>query len=163
MPFTGLITIKDAKGEESTTEFNLPTSYDLDDVVLFVQQMAERVDLIIKGKVTRIGLAYKLSTSGLTLKAAPDPDSDVEEGAKFQFLTEDGNITSMRLATFDEDLIISGTKNVDLTDGDVDDFVDAMVTGAPVVALGGVLSPCDKRDEDIASLEFAVESFTKSR
>lgn len=163
MPFTILTTIRDAKGEESTTEYNFPASYDFDDMVLFAQQNAERIDALIKGKVVRIGIAYKVSTAGLTIKSVPDPDSDVEEGARFQFLTEDGNLSSMRLATFSEDLIVSGTKNVDLTDGDVDDFVSAMVDGAPVVALGGVLSPCDKREEDIDSLEFAVEAFTKSR
>lgn len=162
MPFTILTTVRDAKGEESTTEFNFPASYDIGDVVSFAQQSAQRIDALIKGQIVRLGIAYKVSLpSGI--KIVPDADSDVEEGARFQFRTEDDNLTSMRLPTFDDALFVDGTKNVDLTDADVDEWVDSMVTGAPVVALGGVLSPSDKREEDIASLDFAVEAFTKSR
>lgn len=162
MAFTISLSIKDAKGNQGTTEFNFPSDYDFDDVVLFAQQAATRINALIKGAITRISLGYAVDLpAGLT--ATPDPNSDVEEGARFQFKTENGFYTAMRIPTFDEALLISGTKNVDLTDADVDDFVGSMVDGAPVVALGGVLSPSDKRDEDIASLEYAREEFQSSR
>ena len=162
MAFAIIYTIRDSKGKRSTTEVNFPSSFSFTDVSLFAAQQAERINDLIKGRIERIGVAFNVDVPG-TIRATPLPDSDVEEGAKFQVRTEDGNFTSMRLPTFDEQFVLPGTRSVDLADPVVDEFVDSMVTGAPVVALGGVLHPSDKRDEDIVALEFAREQFTNSR
>lgn len=162
--FTVTIAIKDAKGKSATTEFNFPSTFTFADIALFAAQAAGRINNIIRGKITGVTVSQAITDfTGITLRADAEPEADVEEGAKFQFKTEGGFYTSMRLPTFDEDLIIDGTRNVDLTNAAVDTFVDSMVTGAPVVALGGVLEPSDKRDEDIVSLEFAKEEFQSSR
>lgn len=162
--FTVNITIRDAKGKYATTEFNFPASYDFQDITLFAAQAAGRINNLIRGVITGVSVSQVISDfTGITLRTDPEPEADVEEGAKFQFKTAGGFYTSMRLPTFDEDLIIDGTKNVDLTNAAVDTFVDSMVTGAPVVDLGGVLSPSDKHDNDILSLEFAKEEFQSSR
>lgn len=162
--FTVTIAIKDAKGKGATTEFNFPSSYDFQDITLFAAQAAGRINKLIRGKITGVTVSQAVTDfTGVTLRADPLPEADVEEGARFQFKTAGGFFTSMRLPTFEEDLIIEGTKNVDLTNADVETFTDSMVTGAPVVALGGVLSPSDKRDEDIVSMEFAKEEFQSSR
>jgi len=62
----------------------------------------------------------------------PDPDSDVEEGAKFTFQPLDGDITPkiMRLPTFNEDFIISGTRTIDITETEVALFIAAMLNDA---------------------------------
>lgn len=162
MAFAVIYTIRDSKGKRSTTEINFPSSFSFTDVSLFAAQHAERINDLIKGRIERIGVAFNVDVPA-AIRANPLPGSDVEEGAKFQFRTVDGNFTSMRLPTFNEDYVVEGTRTVDLADPLVDEFVDAMVTGAPVVALGGVLHPSDKRDEDIVALEFAREQFTNSR
>lgn len=162
MGFKIIYTIVDAKGTESDTSINFPTSYNFGDVRLFAEQSAARINQLITGKIVRIGIGFTVDLpSGLRAVAAAN--SDVEEGARFQFRTAGGYHTAMRLPTFDESYIVPGTREVDLTDADVTDFTDSMVTGAPVVALGGVLSPSDTRDDDIVELKAARESFQSSR
>lgn len=161
--FVITISIKDAKGAEAKTSFNLPSTYVYADVLLFAAQQAERIGALIKGRIVRATVSQDADLSTVTVPTVADPDSDVEEGALFQYRTEGGFTTSQRIPTFDESKIVAGSKLVDLTDPDVDDYVTVMQTGAPVVALGGVLSPSDTRDDDIESLDFAKEQFQKSR
>lgn len=161
--FVITISIKDAKGAEAKTSFNFPSTYAFDDVILFAAQQAERIGKLIKGRIVRATVSQDADLTAVTVPTTADPDSDVEEGAYFQFGTAGGFTTSQRIPTFDESKFISGTKLVDLTDTDVDDYVTVMQTGAPVVALGGVLSPSDQRDDDITTLNVAKEQFQKSR
>jgi hypothetical protein len=164
MAFTILYTITDGKGDRSTTEVNVPSSITFTNVITFAGQMASLIDDLIGGAITRIGVALLVDLPA-GLKASPSALSDVEEGARFQFRTDGGFFTSLRIPTFLEGLINAGSKDVDLTDTAVAAFVNAMEdgidvdAGAPTV----LVAPSDKREEDVTVLESAKEQFLSSR
>jgi len=164
LALVGIITIKDAKGKSATTEFNFPSSVTMANAKIFAQQMALLYDAVTKGVITRIGVAVLASLPG-ALKASADADSDVEEGARFQFRTDGGFMTGFRIPTFDEAKILSGTKQVDLADTDVAALVAAYEDGLSLVAAGGsgTVQPTDKREDPVNVLDTALEQFTASR
>jgi len=164
MAFSVLYSIEDAKGAVSTTEVNVPLSLAWLDVTLFATALAPMIDSLIKGRITRVGVCATLPLPG-TLKGTADPTSDVEEGARFQFITANGYPTAMRLPTFDEQFIIAGTTEVDQTDANVSTFLQSMESGINTSGNGGagVVEPCDKREDDIDALRFAREAFQASR
>lgn len=153
--------IKDAKGKISITKVNFPDSADIAIVKIFARSTAEFINNIIKGQIVDIGIGLSVDMSGLTLRAAPDPDSDVEEGARFTWRAATGALTNFRLPTFDEAFLVSGTKNVDTADAAVDTFVDRIIEGHTEGLIN--VSPSDDRGSDIVSLDAARESFTASR
>jgi hypothetical protein len=126
--------------------------------------MAKLIDPLINGRITRIGVGFTISLPG-TLGTVSDADSDVEEGAKFQFQTAGGNFTGFRIPTFDEQFILSGTQNVDLAAAGVAALRQALITGINLTGVGGsgTIAPSDSRDEDITALAFAREMFQSSR
>lgn len=164
MAWTVLYSIQDEKGKTSTTEINLATATTFADADIMAGQMALLIDDMITGAITRIGIVATVDLP-VGLKATAAANSDVEEGARFQFRTANGFFSGLRLPTFDEAAIIAGTKNVDLTDADVAAFVTAMVSGLDTSGAGGsgVIVPVDKRNEDLTALEFAKEQFLSSR
>lgn len=164
MTFTALFSIKDEKGKTSTTECNFPAATSLDDARLMAQEVAKLIDAQITGAIVRIGLVVQVDAPA-GLNGSPAANSDVEEGARFQFRTVNGFYTAMRLPTFDEAKIVAGTTEVDLTDTDVTAFYTGMVAGIDLTGVGGsgTVSACDKRGEDIGALEFAKEQFLSSR
>jgi hypothetical protein len=89
----------------------------------------------------------------------------VEEGARFQFATVGGFATGHRVATFTEAKIVPGSRDVDLVDGDVAAWVNALVSGIDTAPAGGsgVVGASDARNDDIVSLKFAREQFQSSR
>lgn len=157
--FTVIFSIKDAKGKDSSAEINVPNSATLANVILFASSMATLIDPLLKGQITRVAIALNVPSALTGLKVAAIAGSDVEEGAKFQFVTDGGNYTSVRLATFDEDKIASDSRLVDTADADVAAFVYAMLNGVAIIAA----DPTDKRGEDIVALDSALESFQSSR
>jgi hypothetical protein len=156
MPAQIGISIKDSKGLIGTTLVNIPTATTAANGITFAQNLAALVDAVIGGQIVGLSLCYGVSLPG-GIKATPNANQDVEEGARFSFNTAANHKTSLRLPTFLETLILSGTKQVDLEDLDVDAFVDAMTAG-----LGGIL-PCDSRDEDVATVASAREQFLSDR
>jgi hypothetical protein len=164
MAWTILYSITDEKAKVSTTEVKLPSATTHADVVIFAQEMASLIDPLLTGAITRIGITQEVSLpSGLSASAAAN--SDVEEGAKFQFRTNGGFFTSLRLATFDEGNIVAGGREVDQTDTDVAAFITAMTTGIDLTGAGGsgVVQPSDHRDDDVTALDSAREQFVSSR
>lgn len=95
----------------------------------------------------------------------PDPDSDIEEGAHFIFLTAGGYTTKIRIPTFDEALLIAGSRLVDLAAPSVADFVNTIIDGADAIAgvLEDRMDATDKRGDDIVALKSAYEYFFRSR
>lgn len=164
MGFSVLYSIRDAKGSTSTSQVNLPTGLDFDNAVTFAGSMASLIDDLIGGQIVRVGIAFEVDLPG-GLQSSPSASSDVEEGARFQFRTSGNHFTGIRIPTFLESFLQSGTKFVDTTATEVAAFVNAMISGidvdpgAPVV----VVAPSDTRDEDITSLDSALESFQSSR
>lgn len=165
MAFVVLYTIEDEKGISSTTEVNVPGTASFDNAAVFAVEMAQLINALIRGAIRRVGLAFLVDISGAGLRAAPLADSDVEEGARFQFRTANGFYTGLRIPTFDEAKIVAASRDVDLADSDVAAFVTAMTTGINLIPAGGTgtLQPSDKREEDIVSLTEAKEQFVSSR
>jgi hypothetical protein len=164
LALVGLLTFKDAKGAVATTEFNFPSSVTLANAKIFAQQMAILYNNVTTGVITRIGVAVLATLPG-ALRASADADSDVEEGARFQFRTDGGFYTGFRIPTFDEAKILSGTKQVDTADTDVAALVAVFEDGLSLTGVGGsgTVQPCDKREDPINALDAALEQFVKSR
>lgn len=153
--------VLDAKGATATTKINFPAAVDIGQVASFAVDTATMVNNLIKGRITEAGIGLTVDLSGATIRSAPDPDSDVEEGARFSWNSAVGAVTGFRLPTFDEAKMIAGTRNVDLADTDVDTFVDRIIAGKTTGLVNA--SPSDERGSDIDELAGARESFTSSR
>lgn len=162
MAFVLLYSIQDNKAATSTMEINVPDSFALANVIDFAADMALLINAVITGAIRRIGVGILITLPG-GLRTTPDPDSDVEEGARFQFLTAGGFPTSFRIPTFDEDFIQAGTRAVDTADTAVATLVTAMISGAATTPGPITVTPSDKREEDIVALVSAQEQFMSSR
>lgn len=156
MPASIVVTIEDGKGEESTLTVNIPTATTVANATTYINTLLPLIDALISGRIKRVGLCYAVALPG-GLSATANALSDVEEGAKFSFISTAPHKTSLRIPTFNETLFLSGTTQVDIADTDVDAFIDAIIAGS-----GGVL-PVDSRDADVTALNYAVEQFVKSR
>lgn len=154
-------TVQDAKGAKSTMKINFPDAADIAVLKDFVRGTASMIDALIKGAIVDAGIGLAVDITGLGLKAAPNADSDVEEGARFSWRTVLGTRPQFRMPTFDEAFISAGTKGVDTTDPTVDTFVQRIEQGRTIGLVN--VSPSDDRGEDIISLDGARESFTSSR
>lgn len=164
MTWTIIYSIQDEKSKTSMTEVKLPAATAAADVEIFAAQMASLINALISGAITRIGITKTISLPA-GLNAAAASGADVEEGARFQFKTENGFYSGLRLPTFAESFIVAGSKEVDIVPADVAAFVTAMTDGIDLSGAGGsgVVAPCDSRDEDLTALEFAREQFLSSR
>lgn len=158
-------TILDAKGQKAVTHINFPLeaaeSGFIDVLTDFAVTTGSIIDALLKGQVFDIGIGISVPMTSVIRKLTPDADSDVEEGGRFQFITALGSLTGMRLPTFDEAYLLPGTKEVDLSDSEVDAFVDRMTEGRTVTLVN--VSPSDERGEDIEAISSARESFQSSR
>lgn len=154
--------IVDEKGAISSTEIHVPGATTFTNALAFAVEMGGLIDTLISGQLYRFGIvADEIFTSGV--KTAPEDGSDVEEGGRFQFVTDEGHFTSLRLPTFREEYIVPETRNIDTADADVLAFVTAMIDGIDLAGALPVVAPSDARDEDIDGLSSAKESFTASR
>lgn len=153
--------IQDAKGKVSVMKVNFPTTQTLAELSNWAIDAATAINAIITGKVISAGAGFEIDLSGATIRATPLSLSDVEEGARFIFRSVIGAITQMRLPTFDEDKMLSGTQSVDTADADVDAFLDLILVGDGVGV--GFGHPSDDHGSDINALESARESFTSTR
>lgn len=156
MALSILYSFVDSKNETSTMEIRVPTATTLADATTFAQAMAGLLNAVTTGAIRRIGVVLSVALPG-GIRSGPLTNSDVEEGAKFQFLTALGNFTSFRVPTFSEAMITSNSRAVDLEDADVAALVTAMEDGI------GLTQPCDARGEDVTALSFAREQFQSSR
>jgi len=152
------VSVEDAKGKTSHMFIGLPSATSVINWGLFAAAWATAVDAVMGGKITNLGVCYRVALPG-GLKATADATSDVEEGGRMSFRTENNWISGFRIPTFLESKLLAGTKEMDLTDGDVDAVVDLMIDGE---AVGGA-APCDQREDDIVSIETARELFVKDR
>lgn len=160
-----LFSIRDGKGKASTTSIKIPSTTAISDAILFAKEMAKLMDPLIRGNITRIGIALTVDLPG-TLAVSSQDDADVEEGVRFQFRTNGGYYTGLRLPTIDEANIVVGSDAVDEADAAVAAFINAMVSGIDLTAVGSpgvTVGPCDARDDGIVAFEFGREQFLSSR
>lgn len=162
MAFSILYSIRDAKGAVSNMKVNLPSTTAFADVVLFAPAFAELVNDVINGQIIRAGVAFEVD---LPVFGTATIDSDVEEGARFNYRTSGGFLSAFRIPTFLESKIVDGGQAVDTADLDVVALDVAMRNGIDLTGVGGsgVVAPSDQRDEDIVQLTSATESFTSTR
>lgn len=154
-------TYLDAKGKSSVSKINFPINVDISELQGFATSTAQLIDPLIKGQITSIGIGLEVGLPGSGLKTSPNADSDVEEGARFNWLAASGANTEFRIPTFDEAKMVTGTPNVDLADTDVDAFVQRMLAGHTTGLVNA--SPSDDRGSDITDIISARESFTSTR
>jgi len=162
MTWTVSYTIEDAKGLNSTTEVNFAAATTFADAQRAAARVATLMNPLIRGAIRRINITYSVALpSGLRI--TPEANSDVEEGARFQFRTQNGFHTGFRLPTFDEAHLSAGSTDVNLDAAPVVAFVNAVKTGIALTDPPGLLTCVDKRNEDITALTFAREQFQASR
>jgi hypothetical protein len=153
--------VQDAKGNLSHPKIHFPRNANIPTVVDFAVSTATLINNLITGRIIDASICLTVDLSGATIRAAPDPGSDVEEGAMFSFGTVVDSATSIRLPTFDEANLVAGTKLVNQTDTEVSAFVNRMKDGLTVILEN--VQPSDSRGESINSLISGIESFQASR
>lgn len=158
MALSVIFTVRDAKGASSLVEINLPADTTVEDAQGFITSVAPLINALILGSIDRVGICLSATLPG-GLRTSPTASSDVEEGARFVFNSAGGYVTSLRLPTFSESFIASGSNRVDTALTPVQDFITAMVAGAGTPTV----QPSDYRGADITGLKSAMEAFQRSR
>lgn len=164
-PPTLNLTIEDGKGRFSTMSVNLEQGRDLSFNDLDEAGRDLQVDVIplIKGAIVGATVTVPL-TLHVNALVSPDADSDVEEGALFVFETLGGSFQArVRIPTFDEAFLVPGSREVDLADADVVDFVTKITGGLDDAGLADKIDVVDSHGVDLTAAVKAQELFQKSR
>lgn len=168
MPITPniVLTIQDGKGKKSTTflPVPIPGATNFTDITSAVRNWAEAVNDAITGKIIRAGVSLTVDLAGLGIPANAAPDSDVEEGAVFQFLSADNFPVEFRIPTIREELFLTGTPTIDVSDTVIDGILDRVIDGIAYGALPGQdLDPSTTHGEDVVAFNYARSQFLKER
>lgn len=169
MPITPelVLTIQDGKGKQTTMTVPIPVpgTVTASSILGAARNWAEAIQDAISGKIVRAGVALIADLSGLGIPASPDPDSDVEEGARFTFRSAEGFPMRFRIPTFKEELFVSGTAIVDTADTVVDGIIDRVIDGIQFTALpgDGDVDPSTSHGEDIVAFDSARSLFQRER
>lgn len=162
MPVSVNFTIVDGKGAKSTTSFNLPDGLLSASYSEIALGLAQQIKNIITGGIVSAQVCFAVDISSITDVALADPLSDVEEGATFVWNSVGGFHSSNRIATFDEQFILTGTRQVDVLDATIIDFIGAIEEGITTTG-EGTPDFTDYRGADITGYYSARESFQRSR
>lgn len=156
------IRVRDAKGKESTINFNHPLGVDLGALKNTIRSTAALIDNAIRGQI--IGASISLVVNlplGLGLKATAIAGSDIEEGVRFSFETTVGSHTLFRIPTVDESwLNDAGVLDYDPSDA-MDDLIQRVLQGVTQGLINA--SPSDAYGNDIGAFLGGQESFLASR
>ena len=164
-------TVIDGKNPAKKSKVTLYHPYDTLLTIENLQEIARDHLPIVRGIITggiidcSINIAPDMAPAFAldpTIKV-PDPDSDVEEGAKFAFRPLDGDIrpTIMRIPTFNEDFLVSGTRIVDVDEPDVELFINAVV--ASVIPYPFDFGFSDSRGAPLTNFLGAEENFKRRK
>lgn len=160
------LTVVDGKGQESTVTLYTTDTFTIVQLGNAVRAIIPLVRNMITGGITKGTIAIEVDLSGLFTSfptiAVPDDDSDTEEGALFIFNNSGGDPKRNRIPTFDEALVLAGTREVDQEAVAVENFINAILTGV-TVAGPATVTFVDSREEDLQFLSDAYESFQSSR
>lgn len=150
----------DAKGKTSFTKVRIPTGFALADYTQFGFGIAQSIANISDCRITNVSFCLGIDLSGATIKAAASVLSDIAQKAIVGFGTAvSGFRTLMKIPAIVESKIVLGSDTVDQTDADWAAFLTAMEDG--IVVTGGTISPCDIRENDVTTTEYAREFFRK--
>ena len=156
LAFVTRFDLRDDKGKTSFTKIRIPTTLNMGQISQFAQAMAQLIADFSTCEITGASITLAIDLSALGLKVSAQPLSDVAEKAAFIFNTAvTGFKARLRLPTFREFLVPSGSDAVDLADPDVAAFAAAMENG--IVTVGGTISPTDDRLNDVVSVSTARE------
>lgn len=171
MPITLYVRVADAGGPTgpgtSLITVELDPAVAVTNLSNAVEALALLVEPLIMGQIVAAGFTIEVPLNGVIVGAAANVLADVQEKAVFAFRTANGFLKRISIPTFAETLFTGGGSghDVDITDPDVAAFVDAMEDGIDLAAAGGVglVGVVDTRDEDLVSLESAVQLFVNRR
>lgn len=117
---TFTISIRDAKNKPAYLKYYIDLSPTggfggfngvLEDAVEYLQEVATRVNAVIRGAITDLSLSIKIDLPG-GLRAFAELDSDVEEGALFLYQPPDKAAFSNTIPTFDHSLFPPNSINL---------------------------------------------------
>lgn len=148
--------IKDRQNAPSHVMVHVPATNTAASVAIFANALAPLIEDMISGAITGCTASLEVDLSSLGLRTAALDEADREEGALFVWLTQSGYFTKMRIPTFKEDYVITGTKLVDLVGSTQ---VSAFVT--MIEAGNSGVNPSDSRADDIVDVSSAVEDFKR--
>lgn len=158
-----ILTIQDAKiGRPVLSQVSIFTS-----ATEGVDEIARRfqldVDKLIGGVIVACAIIEHIPIDP-TVRTEPETGADIEEGAQFIWITENGYRPEFRIPTFKESLMLDGTATVDITDTDVNALITNIILGYYNDVLETARQPItDKYGDDIEALENAIESFVRTR
>jgi hypothetical protein len=157
---SAFISIMDAPGSESVVRFHVPNNSEIGNFKTFAQNVAGFIDALIKGKITNVSIGIGVDLPG-GIKSTADALADVEEGARFIFNAANGGTFRMRLPTFDEAKMTTGTDLVNTADTDVAAFLTEMINGETISLQAEHPSAAD--ESDLVSLASAKSAFQSER
>lgn len=157
---SAFISVLDAPGSESIMRLHVPNNTELGNFKTFIQNTAVLIDALIKGRITNLSIGIGVDLPG-GIKTAADATADVEEGARFIFNALNGGSFRMRIPTFDEAKMVTGSDLVNTADTDVAAFVTQIVDGQTISLQAQHPSAAD--ESDIVSLASAKSAFQSER
>lgn len=162
LALTANFTFRDDKGKTSSTKIRIPTSVTIAQALEFTQDAAALIAIASNAVITDASISVDISTFALGFKTVIGITADFFQKALFTLRTSvNGLFSKISVPTFNEDLVVAGTDQVDLTDPDVAAFVTALEDGIDD-GLGGFIQPIDRRGNGIAEVSAAREVFLKS-
>lgn len=151
-------TVADSNNDKAVTHFYVPDTLTPAQVSEGLGLLANLIDDLLDGALVGF-TASLIPTTPTGIKLTPNANCDVEEGARFGWLTVNNNLASNRLATFLESKMTG--EEVNQADAAVIAFKNAVVSGIAVT--GGTMTFQDSRGEDITSLASARDQHKKER
>lgn len=152
---------EDNRGSGSFT-INLPTNLTIPQIGEFAIEMAPLLQAVMTGRIASVGVSIVFDLPPGSVNTTASPGSDLEEGAIFSFMTADNVPTTFRIPTFNENLMVSGTDNVDVTLPSVAAIITAIEDGLTVTS-GATIEPVGPREEALTVIDSALESFKRYR
>ncbi len=142
-------TIKDAKGKTSTLKLHIYNGFS--DPLTYAYQVGLLLEPLIGGQIIAIRFVFNLDMSEGGFKNAPLGISDVEERARFKFVSDKGFPVEFSIPTILESKMVAGSSDIDVTDTDVAAFINAMS------------ELTDSRGDNIVEFVSAKEAFRSRR
>lgn len=164
LPFELFYVVKDASGDTSTVTIPVESALSIADLPAAIEAWGDIIEPLLTGAIVAAGAQINfdlLSTSWAGVAAVA---SDIEEGARVALRSAEGFIKSLRLPTFGESFLLPSGE-VDTTAPAVAAATTAFLTGVDMTDYGGTgtVSMVTSHDEELASLDYFKEHFTRSR
>lgn len=148
-------TLTDVSGESATTSIHLPTAFSLAQFTEFGRAMADLVDNIVDGLVSRCELTLHFDVTAITSNLAL-PGINIEEISAFQFVTAAGRPVEINVPGTNELHVIAGSDELDQSQADIAAFITAVEDGIAVT--GGTITVTDIDSEDVVATVYAREA-----